>query len=577
MGEFQIKDHTLVKYTGSSEVAVIPNEIRIVGPSAFQDHNRLKEVVIPDSVEEIRGRAFSGCTSLIHVTFSKNLRKLGQHVFAGCTSLETVVLPGRLHTINYCTFKGCSALTDVTVPEGTRMISESAFSKCVSLRTIRLPKTLERIKRFAFGKCPNLREVIFLCEGNCEIDTNSFYQCRRELSFSWPNATAFRRELEAGFLIDKNRCVTGYFGNAEHITIPESAVSIGEFAFCGNRKIVSIDVPETVRTLGRTGMGFMKRLRRVVLEGVEGIGDNAFWGCSCLEEISIPSMLRIAGKNSFGECMSLRELDFGNTEANFEGRIAPMSHGLERVVLPQNIESLPAGAFYDCRQLVDITLPYGIRKLGSGAFEGCKSLDRMEIPETVEPFDWNVFKGCSNLRELVLCGHGTSVTGRTDEFCTASARYADEKPIRQAVIFIGLQGSGKTYYYNWHFAGKFEHISLDELHTRNQERLALQACIENELDFVVDNTNPTRAERNRYIQTAKASGYRVIGYYFESKLHDCIRRNDRREGKKRIQAKAVAATSNRMELPTRDEGFDELYYVERSGETVMLKRDWRES
>ena len=577
MNGFHIEKTTLVKYTGSCASIVIPDGITIIGTAAVQDNNRLEEVIMPDSVEEVGCWAFWGCTSLRHITFSRNLRKLDRYGFAGCTSLEAVALPGRLRTINYCTFKGFSALRDVTVPEGIKMISESAFSKCVSLRTIRLPKTVKRIKRFAFGRCPNLSEVIFLREGNCEIDTNSFYRCSRAVSFSWPNAAVFREEREAGFMLDRNRSVRSYFGISEHITLPETAVSVAEFAFFGNRNVISMDLPESVLSIGRSGMAYMKRLRKVSLTGIREIGSGAFWACTRLEEIGIPATLERVGGDAFGQCRSLRTLDFGKTKAVFEGRIAPMAEGLERVVLPQDIQSLPAGAFYYCRQLADITLPYGIRKLGPGAFQGCKSLVRMEIPETAEPFDWDVFESCDGLIELVLQGHDTSVTGRTDEFCTAAARYADERPVRQAVIFIGLQGSGMTYYFNWHFAGKFEQISLDELHTRNQETLALHDCIEKGLDFVVDNTNPTRAERNRYIQIAKTAGYRIIGYYFGSKLQDCIRRNAQREGKKRIPAKAIAATSNRLELPAWDEGYDELYYVERSGETVMRKRDWREN
>ena len=106
-----------------------------------------------------------------------------------------------------------------------------------------------------------------------------------------------------------------------------------------------------------------------------------------------------------------------------------MAYGLKRVVLPGSIERLPNGAFYYCRNLSDIMLPYGIKELGKGAFEGCKSLRRMEIPETTEPFDWNVFKSCSGLLEIVLQGHHTVVTGRPGTFCTAVARYADDKTV----------------------------------------------------------------------------------------------------------------------------------------------------
>ena len=62
----------------------------------------------------------------------------------------------------------------------------------------------------------------------------------------------------------------------------------------------------------------------------------------------------------------------------------------------------------------------------------------------------------------------------------------------------------------------------------------------------------------------------------QSRLHDCIARNDRREGKDRIPAKAIAMTSNRLEMPSRSEGFDELYFVANDGETMMIS-EWREN
>lgn len=155
--------------------------------------------------------------------------------------------------------------------------------------------------------------------------------------------------------------------------------------------------------------------------------------------------------------------------------------------------------------------------------------------------------------------------------------YPDEPGTKQAVIFMGIQGSGKTSYFNLHFSGKYRHINLDELHTRYKERLMLQSCIEEGADFVVDNTNPTRADRARYIDTAKIAGYRVTGYFFESRLQDCIRRNNLRTGKEKIPAKAIAATSNKLEIPSKDEGFDELYFVAWIGDAEMIRRDWRET
>ncbi len=139
----------------------------------------------------------------------------------------------------------------------------------------------------------------------------------------------------------------------------------------------------------------------------------------------------------------------------------------------------------------------------------------------------------------------------------------------------GIQGCGKSTFYHNFLAKKFVRVNLDTLKTRNQEKLLIEDCIKQGKSFAVDNTNPTKADRGRYIPLAKASGYKVIGYFMESKLKDCIERNNLRQGKEKIPSIAIAATSNKLQLPSFDEGFDELYFVKNDGKTMTVS-EWRE-
>lgn len=131
---------------------------------------------------------------------------------------------------------------------------------------------------------------------------------------------------------------------------------------------------------------------------------------------------------------------------------------------------------------------------------------------------------------------------------------------KNAIIFIGIQASGKSSFYHERFED-YVHINLDTLHTRNKEKILLQECVESGCSFVVDNTNPTKADREKYIRAAKDNGYTIHGYYFQSSVSDCIARNRKREGKARIPDQAVAGTHRKLELPEYGEGFDELFYV----------------
>ena len=143
------------------------------------------------------------------------------------------------------------------------------------------------------------------------------------------------------------------------------------------------------------------------------------------------------------------------------------------------------------------------------------------------------------------------------------------------IIMIGIQGSGKSEFCRQKFGENYEHISLDELNTRNKEQIVIDRCFSLGKNMVIDNTNPTKAERKKYITQAKENGFKVVGYFMESKLQPCSERNNRRDGKAKIPAKAIAATSNKLELPDYSEGFDELYFVSIYNNGFIIE-EWRE-
>jgi predicted kinase len=131
----------------------------------------------------------------------------------------------------------------------------------------------------------------------------------------------------------------------------------------------------------------------------------------------------------------------------------------------------------------------------------------------------------------------------------------------EAVVFVGIQASGKSSFYQARFFDTHLRITLDMLKTRHREQLLLRACIEARQPFVVDNTNPSVEERARYVQLARSGGFRVVGYYFRSQPKEALARNNQRTGKARIPETRILGTYKRLRLPAKEEGFDELYHV----------------
>jgi predicted kinase len=146
----------------------------------------------------------------------------------------------------------------------------------------------------------------------------------------------------------------------------------------------------------------------------------------------------------------------------------------------------------------------------------------------------------------------------------------------QAVIFIGVQATGKTTFYKERFFNTHVHISLDLLKTRHREKIFLDACLETRQSFVVDNTNPTVLDRQRYILPARAAHFEVIGYYFESKINASLQRNQYRAGKQSIPDIGIQSTYRRLQVPALNEGFDMLYYVRLNSSGLFVVEEWHE-
>ncbi len=143
----------------------------------------------------------------------------------------------------------------------------------------------------------------------------------------------------------------------------------------------------------------------------------------------------------------------------------------------------------------------------------------------------------------------------------------------EAIIFTGLQGSGKSSVYRERFFTTHMRISLDLVRTRNRERRFLASCLETGQRFVIDNTNPTRQERAKYIEAAKEARFRVVGYYFRSKVEECLQRNVERD--EAVPEVAILATAKRLEIPSIEEGFDELFYVRLTKDGFVVE-EWND-
>ncbi len=79
-----------------------------------------------------------------------------------------------------------------------------------------------------------------------------------------------------------------------------------------------------------------------------------------------------------------------------------------------------------------------------------------------------------------------------------------------------------------------------------------------------------------FVMPAKAAGFSVVGYYFQSNVRDCMQHNTAREGTRRISSVGIYSTAKKLQLPSFTEGFDTLYYVRMDGAGGFTVEEWAE-
>jgi predicted kinase len=148
-------------------------------------------------------------------------------------------------------------------------------------------------------------------------------------------------------------------------------------------------------------------------------------------------------------------------------------------------------------------------------------------------------------------------------------------------VLMGLPAAGKTTFYRRYFAATHRHISKDlwpnVRHKEQRQQQALADAFAAGDSVVVDNTNPSAADRARIITMARASGAQVVGYFFDVTTREAVARNADRQGRARVPDVAIFTTAKRLEPPKLSEGFDQLFRVTLSAERLLSVTEITES
>lgn len=336
----------------------------------------------------------------------------------------------------YC----CRSLKSVKIPESVTSIGRYAFYCCSDLTSVSLPNILQSIGNFAFDSCYNLKYNI--------------YKGGKYLGNEKKNYLALINAVDTDiisfeFADDVKIIYYGAFRNCEDlasIIIPNSIISIGDYAFSGCRNLISVSIGNGVENIGKQAFGKCYNLTSITIpygvtnicaysfydcislinvsipNSVTSIGDYAFYNCNGLTSVTIPNSIANIGNSAFQDCWSLAKVYISDLSAwcniTFNGYNAnPLYYAKNLYIngapatdirIPNEIKEIKEYAFCNCGNLKNITISNSVTKIGDSAFSGCEGLITATIPDSVTLIRSNTFSGCTGLEELTIKANNVS-------------------------------------------------------------------------------------------------------------------------------------------------------------------------
>ena len=353
----------------------IPKSVTSIGEYAFGHCQSLTDITIPERVTKICEGTFLDCSSLTNVTIPERVTNIEDRAFCGCSSLTSVTIPKSVTSIGKRAFRGCSDNLILYVKKGSyaeRYASENNIwfvngetSKPIKIK--RLTDTNVSISKSSYtydgkAKKPSVKvqdgkntfikgkDYTVTYKNNIKAGTASVTvtgkgNCKGTVTKRFTITVKKNYIHKAGRL--KYRVtgtstvsVIGISGsNAGKVNIPQTVeiggkifevTAVDKNAFRNNKKITSLTIGGSVKTIGESAFAGCTNLRTVTIGSeVTKIGNSAFWNCKKLDTMIIDTIrLKKVGKNAFKGIRASAKIEVSKKKMSaYKNMFANRAHG----------------------------------------------------------------------------------------------------------------------------------------------------------------------------------------------------------------------------------------------------------
>lgn len=388
----------------------VPSTVKDIGDSAFFGCNNLDRVSIQGGNLKIGNRAFAGCRSLKRVVFNGAAAELGDYAFWDCSKIA-IYYTQNVTAIGECAFIG-SGLSGELDLRGVKNIKSGAFNGC-EITSITIGKNLSEIGPSAFFNCDDLNEIKLSDENDEYVYVDGCLIRRSDNTLVLGLASAVIPET----VVSIGDYAFAYRKNLSEIAIPSSVTAIGSYAFANCENLKTIEVSQSVKSIQSCVFKNCVSLTKATWRTLVSVPDSVFENCSALTDVKLSSVAKI-GERAFSGCIGLKEIILPQSLTEI-GEYAFNKTALASITLPQSIDKVGNGWFSDCKYLETVNFDGKIKEIGNSAFIGCISLKNIEIPSSVVSIGNSAFYGCTSLKNIEIPSSVVSIGNAAFSGCSA--------------------------------------------------------------------------------------------------------------------------------------------------------------
>lgn len=187
-----------------------------------------------------------------------------------------------------------------------------------------------------------------------------------------------------GFVI-KDGVLLSYNGTEEIVVIPEEVTEIGDKAF--------------------KHVGPRKNMKEVVLHGgITIIGDKAFKNCDALVSVTIPDGVKTIGTYVFEDCNSLKSAVIPGSLEVVESAAFWGCGALESIILEEGVTKIGTNAFFNCDKIVTVVLPESMKNMEAYCFDSCERLTDIYINSKLDYIGGRILQGGASKKTIHYYG-----------------------------------------------------------------------------------------------------------------------------------------------------------------------------